>query len=115
MAVDNLSLDYRTILPILGNPRVGNRVGLGVALSTVLASLRQGKNAANVQFDTIRKTQTWYANAYDAGDRGELLLRDGGRLGPEEAVSLDWPYVRKVVLALHERSPIANGNGPEAK
>ena len=68
MAVDNLSLDYRTILPILGNPRVGDRVGLGVALSTVLASLRQGKNAANVQFDTIRKTQTWYANAYDAGE-----------------------------------------------
>lgn len=43
-------------------------MGLGVALSTVLASLRQGKNAANVQFDTIRKTQTWYANAYDAGE-----------------------------------------------
>jgi len=55
MAVDNLSLDYRTILPILGNPRVGDRVGLGVALTTVLASLRQGKNAANVQFDTSER------------------------------------------------------------
>ncbi len=43
-------------------------MGLGVALTTVLASLRPGKNAANVQFDTIRKTQTWYANAYDTGD-----------------------------------------------
>ncbi len=66
MAMDNLSLDYRTILPILGNPRVGDRVGLGVALTTVLGSLRQGKNAAKVQFDTIRKTQTWFVNAYDA-------------------------------------------------
>ncbi len=53
MALDNLSLDYRTILPVLGNPVVGDRVGLGVALTTVLTSLRQGKNAANVQFDTI--------------------------------------------------------------
>jgi hypothetical protein len=66
MAMDNLSLDYRTILPILGNPRVGDQVGLGVALTTVLGSLRQGKNAAKVQFDTIRKTQTWFVNAYDA-------------------------------------------------
>jgi hypothetical protein len=53
MAVGNLSLDYRTILPVLGNPTVEDRVGLGVALTTVLASLRPGKNATNVQFDTI--------------------------------------------------------------
>jgi hypothetical protein len=68
MAVGNLSLDYRTILPVLGNPTVEDRVGLGVALTTVLASLRSGKNTANVQFDMIRKTQTWYANAYNAGE-----------------------------------------------
>ena len=43
-------------------------MGLGIALTTVLASLRQGRNTTNVQFDTIRKTQTWYANAYDAGE-----------------------------------------------
>jgi len=40
MAVSNLSLDYHTILPVLGNPLVGDRVGLGVALTMVLASLR---------------------------------------------------------------------------
>ncbi len=68
IAVSNLSLDYHTILPVLGNPLVGDRVGLGVALTRVLASLRPGKNAANAQFDTIQKTQTWYANAYDAGE-----------------------------------------------
>jgi hypothetical protein len=69
MAVSNLSLNYHTLLPVLGkNPLVGDRVGLGVALTTALASLRPGKNAAYVQFDTIRKTQTWYANAYDAGE-----------------------------------------------
>ena len=68
MAVEHLSIDPRTILPALGNPIVIDRVGLGVALTTVLASLRPGRNAGTVQFDTIRKTQTWYANAYDAGE-----------------------------------------------
>ena len=46
MAVGNLSLDYHIILPVMGNPLVGDRVGLGVALIMVLASLRQGKFAA---------------------------------------------------------------------
>ncbi len=68
MTVDNLSLDYCAILLVLGNTRVGDQVGLGVALTTVLASLRQARNLTNVQFDTIRKTQTWYSNAYDAGE-----------------------------------------------
>ena len=68
MTMNNLSLDFCTILPVLGNPGVGDRVGLGVALTTVLALLRPGRNSTNVQFDTNRKKQTWYANAYDAGE-----------------------------------------------
>ena len=68
MAVTSLSLGYHTILPVLGNPLVRDRVGLGVALTTVLASLRPGKNGPHVQFDTIQKTQTWYANASEAGE-----------------------------------------------
>jgi hypothetical protein len=68
MALDHLSLNHCTILPVLGNPTLEDRVGLGIALATVLASLRPGKNAATVQFDMIRKTQTWYANAYDVGE-----------------------------------------------
>ncbi len=47
---------------------MGDHVGLGVALTTVLALLCPGKNSSNVQFDTIQKTQTWYANAYNAGE-----------------------------------------------
>ena len=68
MVVSNSSLNYRTILPMLGNPTVEDQVRLDVALMIVLTSLRPGKNAAYVQFDTIRKTQTWYANSYDAGE-----------------------------------------------
>ncbi len=43
-------------------------MGLSIALTTVLALLRQGRNTTDVQFALIRKTQTWYANAYDAGE-----------------------------------------------
>jgi hypothetical protein len=68
MALNHLSLDHRTILLVLGNPKVEDCIGLGVALTTVLALLRPGKNATTVQFDTIQKTQTWYANAYNAGE-----------------------------------------------
>ncbi len=68
MVIKHLSIDPCTILPVLGNPKVEDQVGLGVALTTVLASLQPGKNSSTVQFDTIRKTQTWYANAYDTGE-----------------------------------------------
>jgi hypothetical protein len=67
MAIEHLSINPCTILLVLGNPNVEGWVGLRVALMTVLASLRPGKNSGTVQFDTICKTQTWYANAYDAG------------------------------------------------
>jgi hypothetical protein len=69
MAIGHLSINYRTILPILGNQVVEDWVGLGMALMTVLASLQPGKNALTVQFDTIQKTQRWYANAYNAREK----------------------------------------------
>jgi hypothetical protein len=53
MAMENLSLDHKTILPVLGNPTVGDRVGLGVTLTMLLASLRPGRHGSNVQFNTI--------------------------------------------------------------
>jgi hypothetical protein len=68
MAIEHLSISPSTILSVLENPEVGDRVGLGVALTTVLTSLRPGKNANTVQFDMIQNMQTWYANAYDAGE-----------------------------------------------
>ncbi len=48
MAIEHMSIDPRTILPVLGNPEVVDRVGLGVALMKVLALLRPGKNANTV-------------------------------------------------------------------
>jgi hypothetical protein len=42
MVVNNLSMDYWTILSVLGNLAVADQVGLGVSLTTVLASLWPG-------------------------------------------------------------------------
>ena len=54
-------------LPQLGWPVVEDRVGMAIALVTLNASLRPGKYARHLQYDTMRKTPTWYRNAYTAG------------------------------------------------
>ena len=66
-AVSHLSLRTESLLPALGNPTVNDRLGLGVAILTVVTSLRAGQNSLTIQYDTMRKTQTWYGNAFDAG------------------------------------------------
>jgi len=40
---------------------------MGVAILTGVTSLRAGINSANIQYNTMRKTPTWYGNAFDAG------------------------------------------------
>lgn len=54
-------------LPQLGNPRLEDRVGMKVALATLAASLRKGNHTSNVQFETVRRTRTWYGDVFDAG------------------------------------------------
>jgi len=67
MVSNHLSLEAGTLLPRLGNPKLEDRVGMAVALATVCTSLRAGRNSSNIQVDTMRRTQTWYGNAHDAG------------------------------------------------
>jgi hypothetical protein len=69
MAVNHLSLRTESLLPVLGNPTatVTDRVGMGVAILTVVTLLRAGINSSNIQYDTMRKTPTWYGNVFDAG------------------------------------------------
>jgi hypothetical protein len=69
MATNHLSLRTQSLLPLLGNPKVEDRLGMGVAILTVVTSLRAGVNSANIQYDTMRKTPTWYGNGFDAGSR----------------------------------------------
>ena len=66
-AVSHLSLRTESLLPLLGNPTMTDRLGMGVAILTVVTSLRAGQNSTHIQYDTMRKTQTWYGNAFDAG------------------------------------------------
>ena len=66
-AINHLSLRTESLLPVLGNPTVTDRVGIGMAILTVVTSLRAGINSSNIQYDTMRKTPTWYGNAFDAG------------------------------------------------
>ncbi len=54
-------------VPLLGNPTVTDRLGMGVAILTVVTLLRAGQNSTHIQYDTMHKTQTWYGNAFDAG------------------------------------------------
>ena len=66
-AVNHLSLRTELLLPVLGNPTVTDRVGMGVAILTVVTLLRAGINSSNIQCSTMRKTPTWNGNAFDAG------------------------------------------------
>ena len=55
------------VLPELGNPVVEDRVGMKIAVSTLIATTRGGHHASHVQWETARKTPTWYRNVWDAG------------------------------------------------
>ena len=66
MAMQQLSIMPEPLLPRLGSEEVRNRVGMSEALVTLITSLRHGRNSKHIQYDTMRKTQTWLNNAYDA-------------------------------------------------
>jgi hypothetical protein len=54
-------------LPQLGWSYVEDRVGMAIALITLNASLRPGRYANHLQYDTMRKTPTWFRHAHSAG------------------------------------------------
>ena len=55
------------LLPEMGNPLLVDRVGMKIAIATLVASLREGRNTANVQWDTVRKTPTWIRHLHESG------------------------------------------------
>uniref|UniRef100_A0A7S2LX02 Uncharacterized protein n=1 Tax=Skeletonema marinoi TaxID=267567 RepID=A0A7S2LX02_9STRA len=72
------ALSLGPLFPKMGNPRMEDKVGMGVALVTSHASLRPGKNAWpwHLQWDSMRKTPTWANHAYKAimGDEGGSIF-----------------------------------------
>ncbi len=67
MVMGSLSVLPETLLPQLGCTEVKDRVGMAAALATLVTSLHAGRNSANIQWDTMRKTRTWVSNVHDAG------------------------------------------------
>jgi hypothetical protein len=67
MVLENLSLLPEVLLPQLGNPQLKDQVGIGIAITTLCTSLRPGRNATHIQWDTMRKTRTWIGNAHEEG------------------------------------------------
>ena len=56
---------------------------MGIALYTLQASLRKGRYSNYLQWDSMRKTPTWYANAYEAGTEygnGSMMVQDDRKL-----------------------------------
>lgn len=54
-------------LPNLGWPRLEDRVGMGIAIMTLQSSLQPGKYCQHLQFDSMRKTPTWYGHMHRGG------------------------------------------------
>ncbi len=59
MAVNHLSLQTKSLLPMLDSPTVSDRLGLGVAILTVVTLLWANIKFSNIQYDTMQKTQMW--------------------------------------------------------
>ena len=57
----------RQELPYLPNHALEDRVGMRYAVQLLQASLRPGVYTTNIQFETLRKTETWIGNMHDAG------------------------------------------------
>ena len=92
MAMRQLSIMPEQLLPRLGSEEVRDRVGMVEALVTLATSLKHGRNLKHIQYDTMRKTQTWLNNAHDAGqeyscetvvglDRAKQYVTTGHTLG----------------------------------
>ena len=54
-------------MPVIGTNEV-REVGMGITLMTPNASLRMGQYLDTIQWDTMRKTPTWWTNTFEAGE-----------------------------------------------
>lgn len=54
-------------LPRMGWGKLEDRVGMGIAIVTLHSSLRPGKYCRHLQYDSMRKTPTWYGHVHRGG------------------------------------------------
>lgn len=65
--IQAFGLRGKDFLPQMGWPILEDRVGMAIAVQALHMSLRPGKHAETIQYATVRRTHTWYTNAYTAG------------------------------------------------
>jgi len=70
-ALTKLTLSLDSLFPEMGNPEMKDKVGMGLALITLNSSLRAGRNADTIQWDTMRKTPGWFFQVWEATTGGE--------------------------------------------
>ena len=61
------ALSIRRVVPIIINNEVRDKVGMGCELQTLYALWRQIKLQDQLQWDSMRRTPTWYNNEWEAG------------------------------------------------
>jgi hypothetical protein len=59
MTMGHLSVLPEYLLPQLGSAKVRDRVRMAEALTTLVTTLRPGRNSTNIQWETMRKMRTW--------------------------------------------------------
>ena len=62
------TVSIKNPVPTIGENTVKDRVGMGCSLHTMVAMLQKGLYQDHAQWETCRKTPTWYTNAYEAGE-----------------------------------------------
>jgi hypothetical protein len=67
MTMRYLSVLSEYLFPQLGSVEVRDQVVMAEALTTLVTSLRPGRNSTNIQWETMRKMRTWLSDARDAG------------------------------------------------
>ena len=61
-------LSIKRQVPELGSEKLEDRMGMGIAITILNASLRKGRYAEHSQWDSMRKTASTYNNAFEAGE-----------------------------------------------
>ena len=109
----DFSFGLPNYLPQLGWPVVEDRVGMVIALVTLNASLRPGKYANHLQYDTMRKTPTWYRNVHTAGigyNVDTLYAQDEKRVHATSCVTSGEWFVRFKLGAKYRMCQIRQQN-----
>lgn len=89
-----------TTYPASGGDDISDRLGMGAVLITPQASLMRRRNAPTLQWNSTRKTQTWFANEYLAGwSVLHILPKESIKRESKGCSSLDHPCIYIVLNA----------------